>query len=67
MKSVCTGSAGPDDEILDMIPGLSAVRLGDLPSGVIFGNLESPFSIMIHKMGRSLARATAVPLTLSKN
>ncbi|XP_071725353.1 kaempferol 3-O-beta-D-galactosyltransferase-like [Rutidosis leptorrhynchoides] len=53
---------GPDDEIFDLIPGLSAVRLSDLPGGIIYGNLKSPFSIMVHKMGQTLARATAVPL-----
>ncbi|KAF5796304.1 putative UDP-glucuronosyl/UDP-glucosyltransferase, UDP-glycosyltransferase family [Helianthus annuus] len=56
------GSAGPNQEIADLIPGLKAVRLGDLPSGVVLGNLESPFATMLHKMGRSLARATAVPI-----
>ncbi|KAI7742217.1 hypothetical protein M8C21_017773 [Ambrosia artemisiifolia] len=56
------GSAGPDEEIVDLIPGLKSVRLGDLPSGIILGNLESPFATMLHKMGRSLAKATAVPI-----
>nr|WIF29798.1 UGT6 [Chrysanthemum indicum] len=56
------GSVRPEDEIADLIPGLSKVRLGDLPSGVVFGNIESPFSTMLHKMGRALPRATAVPL-----
>ncbi|XP_076923425.1 kaempferol 3-O-beta-D-galactosyltransferase-like [Bidens hawaiensis] len=56
------GSAGPNDEIVDLIPGLKAVRLGDLPTGVVLGNLESPFSTMLHKMGRTLARATVVPI-----
>ncbi|KAJ0539647.1 putative kaempferol 3-O-galactosyltransferase [Helianthus annuus] len=62
LTSVFTGSAGPNQEIADLIPGLKAVRLGDLPSGVVLGNLESPFATMLHKMGRSLARATAVPI-----
>ncbi|KAL8256549.1 hypothetical protein R6Q59_031616 [Mikania micrantha] len=56
------GSAGPDEEIVDLIPGLESVRLGDLPSGVVMGNLESPFATMLHKMGRTLARANAVPI-----
>lgn len=56
------GSVRPEDEIADLIPGLSKVRLGDLPSGVVFGDIESPFSTMLHKMGRALPRATAVPL-----
>nr|BAP47702.1 UDP-glucose:flavonoid 3-O-glucosyltransferase [Gynura bicolor] len=56
------GSTGPDDEISDLIPGFSVARLCDLPGGVVFGNLESPFSTMLHKMGRNLGRATAVPI-----
>ncbi|KAA8535496.1 hypothetical protein F0562_030499 [Nyssa sinensis] len=54
--------AGCENEILKLIPGFSALRLGDLPSGVLFGNLESPFSIMLHKMGQALPRAMAVPI-----
>nr|QJB23733.1 flavonoid glucosyltransferase [Centaurea cyanus] len=56
-------SAVPDeDEIVDFIPGFSKLRLSDLPSGVLFGNLESPFSTMLHKMGKNMAKATAVPI-----
>ncbi|KAK1435557.1 hypothetical protein QVD17_01323 [Tagetes erecta] len=55
-------SVGTDEEIVDLIPGLKAVRVGDLPSGVVLGNLKSPFSTMLHKMGRALAKATAVPI-----
>lgn len=56
-------SAVPDeDEIVDFIPGFSEIRLSDLPGGVLFGNLESPFSTMLHKMGRTIAKATAIPL-----
>ncbi|KAA8535493.1 hypothetical protein F0562_030496 [Nyssa sinensis] len=54
--------AGRQNEILKFIPGFSTLRLGDLPDGVLFGNLESPFSIMLHKMGQALPRATAVPI-----
>ncbi|XP_076901537.1 kaempferol 3-O-beta-D-galactosyltransferase-like [Bidens hawaiensis] len=56
------GSARPDEEIAYLIPGFKTVRLGDLPGGVVLGNLESPFSTMLHKMGRAVARATAVAL-----
>ncbi|KAJ0554375.1 hypothetical protein HanRHA438_Chr08g0362101 [Helianthus annuus] len=56
------GSIGPNEEIVDLLPGLKAVRLGDLPSGVVLGNLESPFSTMLHKMGRTLHKATAIIL-----
>nr|BAD06514.1 anthocyanin 3-O-galactosyltransferase [Aralia cordata] len=56
------GIEGRMDEILTFIPGFSELRLGDLPGGVLFGNLESPFSIMLHKMGQTLPRAAAVPI-----
>ncbi|KAI3782179.1 hypothetical protein L2E82_12213 [Cichorium intybus] len=56
------GLRGPDNEVADLIPGLSTIRLGDLPVGVLFGNLESPFAVMLHKMGRSLPKATAVAI-----
>ncbi|KAM0044300.1 putative kaempferol 3-O-galactosyltransferase [Helianthus debilis subsp. tardiflorus] len=55
-------SKGPDDEITDLIPGLKVVLLGDLPSEVVFGDLQSPFAIMLHKMRRNLSRASVVPV-----
>ncbi|KAF5804735.1 putative UDP-glucuronosyl/UDP-glucosyltransferase, UDP-glycosyltransferase family [Helianthus annuus] len=54
------GSAGLNDEIVDLIPGFTSIRLGDLPSGVILGDLDSPFATMPHRMGRTLTKATAV-------
>ncbi|KAI3825850.1 hypothetical protein L1987_07536 [Smallanthus sonchifolius] len=60
-KTYISGS-GPNEEIVDLIPGLKAVRLGDLPSGVVLGNLESPFATMLHKMGRTLSRAIVVTI-----
>lgn len=56
------GVAGREDEILKFIPGFSELRLGDLPSGVVFGNLESPFAVMLHKMGQTLSKASALPI-----
>ncbi|KAD3068065.1 hypothetical protein E3N88_35945 [Mikania micrantha] len=53
-------SVGPDDEIPNLIPGLPVVRLGDIPKEVIFGDLESPFVTMLHKMGGAITKATAV-------
>lgn len=44
----------------DLIPGLSKIRLGDLPGGVLFGHLDSPFSTMLHNMGRTLDKASVV-------
>ncbi|KAK3013270.1 hypothetical protein RJ639_009591 [Escallonia herrerae] len=54
--------AGREDEILKFIPGIRALRLGDLPAEVLFGDLGSSFSTMLHKMGQSLHRAAAVPI-----
>ncbi|KAK9072203.1 hypothetical protein SSX86_008635 [Deinandra increscens subsp. villosa] len=56
------GSGEPNEEIVDFIPGLKGVRLGHLPSGIVLGNLESPFAVTLQKMARNLARATAVPI-----
>ncbi|CAH1424629.1 unnamed protein product [Lactuca virosa] len=55
-------SVGPDKEVVDLIPGFSTIRVGDLPGGVLFGNLESPFSTMLHNMGRTLDKATVVAI-----
>ena len=57
---IFTGIAGREDELLKFIPGISELRLGYLPGGVLFGNLKSPFSIMLHKMGQALPKAAAV-------
>nr|P0DO58.1 RecName: Full=Anthocyanidin 3-O-galactosyltransferase 3GT1; AltName: Full=Flavonoid 3-O-glycosyltransferase 1; Short=Rd3GT1; Flags: Precursor [Rhododendron delavayi] len=53
---------GRENDIVKFIPGFSELRLGDLPTGVLFGNLESPFAIMLHKMGRALPKATAIAI-----
>ncbi|KAJ9548401.1 LOW QUALITY PROTEIN: hypothetical protein OSB04_020944, partial [Centaurea solstitialis] len=62
------GEVGPEEEIVDLIPGFSSVllRLGDLPSEIIFGDLESPFSTMLHKMARTINKATVVTLNSFK-
>lgn len=39
---------------------MSKVRVRDLPEGVVFGNLQSLFSNMLHQMGRKLPQADAV-------
>nr|BAD52003.1 UDP-glucose:flavonoid 3-O-glucosyltransferase [Dianthus caryophyllus] len=48
------------DEELDFIPGLSKIRVQDLPEGIVMGNLDSYFARMLHQMGRALPRASAV-------
>ncbi|XP_059637171.1 anthocyanidin 3-O-galactosyltransferase F3GT1-like [Cornus florida] len=62
-QSVCTSGtdvAGREDEIVTFLPGFPSLRLGDLPNGVVMGNLEAPFSILLYKMAHALPRATAV-------
>ncbi|GFS46172.1 UDP-glucosyl transferase 78D3 [Actinidia rufa] len=59
-KTVGIHDVGHENELLKFIPGFPELRLGDLPGGVLFGNLESPFSIMLHKMGKTLPKAAAV-------
>ncbi|KAJ6360945.1 hypothetical protein OIU77_004884 [Salix suchowensis] len=54
------GMVGREDETLSLIQGMSKIRTCDLPEGVLFGNTESFFSIMLHKMGKALPRAAAV-------
>ncbi|KAJ8452134.1 hypothetical protein Cgig2_016715 [Carnegiea gigantea] len=48
------------EKIADCIPGMSNVRISDLPLGVVFGDLDSPFSKMLHNMGLVLPKASAV-------
>ncbi|KAK4752513.1 hypothetical protein SAY87_021311 [Trapa incisa] len=57
---VTKGIAGREDEPLSFIPGMSKMRLKDLPEGVLFGNLESPFSNILLQMGRAFPTAAAV-------
>ncbi|XVF30441.1 hypothetical protein REPUB_Repub16aG0057800 [Reevesia pubescens] len=54
------GITGREDETLNFIPGMSNVRIRDLPEGILFGNLESLFSRMLHQMGQVLPQAAAV-------
>nr|AXU98426.1 UDP-galactose:cyanidin 3-O-galactosyltransferase 1 [Apium graveolens] len=56
------GVEGRMNEKLNFIPGFFELRLGDLPGGVVFGNLESPFSVMLHKMGQTLPGACVLAM-----
>lgn len=56
------GIAERQDEIVTSIPGFPELRLGDIQSGVVAGNLDSPFAVMLLNMGRALPRATAVAI-----
>ncbi|KAK0593332.1 hypothetical protein LWI29_034848 [Acer saccharum] len=54
------GIEGREDEQLKFIPGMSKVCIRDLPEGVLFGNLQSIFSHMLHQMGLKLPQGEAV-------
>ncbi|KAH0654855.1 hypothetical protein KY285_029737 [Solanum tuberosum] len=56
------GIDGREDEILKFIPGISEVRLGNLPGGIVSGDLKSPFSMMLHKMGKTIGKGKAIPI-----
>ncbi|KAI3909619.1 hypothetical protein MKW98_014036 [Papaver atlanticum] len=45
---------GREEEPMDFIPGLSFVKIGDLPDGVLFGGWASELAVMLHKMGLAL-------------
>ncbi|XP_010420413.1 PREDICTED: UDP-glycosyltransferase 78D2-like [Camelina sativa] len=51
---------GRMEETLGFISGMEKIRVKDTQEGVLFGNLDSVFSNMLHLMGRTLPRATAV-------
>ncbi|GAB2267457.1 hypothetical protein Dimus_002440 [Dionaea muscipula] len=51
-----------EDETVDFLAGFSAVRVSDLPDGVIAGDLDSPFSKMLHNMALVLPKAAAVAI-----
>ncbi|CAL9059499.1 unnamed protein product [Musa banksii] len=54
------GKVPLSSSMLHFIPGLSAHRVCDLPEGIVFGPLDSPFSCLLHRMGQSVAKAAAV-------
>ncbi|GLU14664.1 hypothetical protein SLE2022_312230 [Rubroshorea leprosula] len=56
----CAGLAGREDETLSFVPEMSKIRICDLPTGILFGNLESVFHRMLHRMGQMLPQAAAV-------
>ncbi|KAF8400342.1 hypothetical protein HHK36_013639 [Tetracentron sinense] len=55
-------TAGREDEPLNFISGMSGFRIGDLPEGIVAGEVDSPFSNMLHRMGQMLPRAAAVTI-----
>ncbi|KAK7329827.1 hypothetical protein VNO77_24007 [Canavalia gladiata] len=48
-----------DDKELDFLTGFPGIKVSDLPEGIA-EHVEQPFTIMAHKMGQALPRATAV-------
>ncbi|XP_040373692.1 flavonol 3-O-glucosyltransferase F3GT2-like [Rosa chinensis] len=52
------GTDGNREKTLEFLPGFSKLEVADLPDGVVSGNLESPISSLIHKMGQKLPKAT---------
>ncbi|KAL5709178.1 hypothetical protein ACHQM5_019896 [Ranunculus cassubicifolius] len=50
-----------DDELLSFVPGLESIRSRDLPHEIC-RNLDSPFGQMLHTMGLTISRATAVAI-----
>ncbi|KAM0942812.1 putative hexosyltransferase [Dioscorea sansibarensis] len=48
------------NDLLDIIPGLQSLQVGDLPEGVVFGNIKSAFANLLHRMGQELPHATCV-------
>nr|XP_011458504.1 PREDICTED: anthocyanidin 3-O-glucosyltransferase 7-like [Fragaria vesca subsp. vesca] len=56
------GTGGNAVKTLEFLPGFSKLEVADLPEGVVLGNLESPISSLLHKMGQELPKATAVAI-----
>ncbi|PON62438.1 UDP-glucuronosyl/UDP-glucosyltransferase [Trema orientale] len=59
-SSSTVGDHNKGNEHLSFIPGMSKIQVQDLPEGIVFGNLDSFFSTMLHQMGLKLPQATAV-------
>ncbi|GAB4838923.1 hypothetical protein Ancab_028455 [Ancistrocladus abbreviatus] len=54
------GIQGREDEAADFLPGFSAIRVADLPEGVVSGDLTDPFYESLPTMALALSKATAV-------
>lgn len=50
------------DDLLHFLPDLSAVRFRDLPEGIVYGDLEGRFSLLLHRTAQELPRAAAVAI-----
>ncbi|MBA0814053.1 hypothetical protein Gohar_019900, partial [Gossypium harknessii] len=53
------GINSPEDKPLDF-PEFSGIRVTDLPYGIASGDIDAPMPALLHKMGVSLSRATAI-------
>ncbi|PRQ36575.1 putative flavonol 3-O-glucosyltransferase [Rosa chinensis] len=55
------GAPGQDNKTLEFLSGFSdEFQASDLPKEIVFGDIESPFARMLHKMGQKLPQAAAV-------
>lgn len=54
------GTQNQNQQLIHVIPGMNQIRVADLPEGVVFGDLDSVFSVMLHQMGRHLPKGAAV-------
>ncbi|KAH1037998.1 hypothetical protein J1N35_039741 [Gossypium stocksii] len=54
------GINSPEDKTLDFLPEFSGIRVTDLPYGIASGDIDAPMPALLHKMGVSLSRATAI-------
>ncbi|KAJ4761144.1 Glycosyltransferase [Rhynchospora pubera] len=50
------------DKSIDFVPCLSHYRASDLQEGIIVGDLQSPFSTMLHQMAHRLPNSAAIVL-----
>ncbi|KAK1399835.1 Kaempferol 3-O-beta-D-galactosyltransferase [Heracleum sosnowskyi] len=55
-------SVANKEENVKILPGLSAIRVADLPEGVVCGDLKSALSKMLQEMVTKLTGATAVAI-----
>ncbi|PRQ36574.1 putative flavonol 3-O-glucosyltransferase [Rosa chinensis] len=62
------GALGQEDKTVDFLPGFSdQFRACDLPKEALFGDIESPFTKMLYKMGQKLPQATVVVINSIEN
>ncbi|GLT55916.1 hypothetical protein SLA2020_289990 [Shorea laevis] len=53
-------SYGSKEKTLDLFPEFSAIRACDLQPEITSENMDDPFTVMLHKLGLELPRASAI-------